>query len=99
MPPLLWLLTHANEPRRATNTGHHVQATPGVGSRTIVCRRAVPEPELLAAIARGGIALAWPMSTPPPRVTTEPAPTVPTVGVVMLDGTWQEARKIYNRSP
>lgn len=95
---MFWLLTHANEGRRATNTGHHVQDALGPGARTLVWRRAVPDPDLLAAISRGGVALAWPSPAPAANTASASPSGVPPTDVVILDGTWQEARKIYNRS-
>lgn len=95
MRPLrILLLTHERELSKSTNTGRVVLEALGQAATRIVWRRATPEPELLGMIEAGGVALVWPLA---PGGVVAPVPEPHTY--VVIDGTWQQARKIYNRSP
>lgn len=93
-PPRILLLTHEHELTKATNTGRVVLEALADAAMRIVWRRATPEPELLRTIEAGGVALVWPLSA-----RTAVAPVREPHTYVVIDGTWQQARKIYNRSP
>ncbi len=90
------LLTHAREIVKGTNTGRLVCDTLAQ-SRQLVWQRKAPDDALLEAIAEGDIALAWPVSES--ESTADIRRVSQASHVVILDGTWQEARKMYNHSP
>ena len=95
MAPLrIVLLTHEHELTKPTNTGRVVLEALGNAATRIVWRRATPEPELLRTIDAGGVVLVWPSAN---RGVVAPVRAPHTY--VVIDGTWQQARKIYNRSP
>ena len=95
MRPLrILLLTHEHELTKQTNTGRVVLEALGQAASRIVWRRATPDAELLRMIEAGGVALVWPLA---PKSHTAPVRELHTY--VVVDGTWQQARKIYNRSP
>ncbi len=92
--PEFLLLTHARELEKASNTGRLVlEALPG-RARCVPWSRREPDSALLKRLAEGGIALLYPGGEEPCRqeITVY-------AGFVLLDGTWQEARKMYNQSP
>ena len=93
-PPRILLLTHEHELSKATNTGRVVLQALGESARRVVWRRKEPQADLLRAIEAGGVALVWPFATGSPAVQAGEAQAF-----IVIDGTWQQARKIYNRSP
>lgn len=101
----LYLLTHEREFNRRSNSGRLVQAFLADKCRTIAWRRTEPDNELLAAIKSGRVALLAPKDKKlaPADSNEIPADNVKTVfdfdGFILLDGTWQEATKMFNKSP
>ncbi|MBB5211271.1 DTW domain-containing protein [Microbulbifer hydrolyticus] len=94
----IYLLTHERELDRNTNTGAialSVASGPEGVVQRIVWSRTSPNQNLLQLLAQGAVGLLYPLSE---ADGTE-------IGVdecehfILLDATWQEARKIYNRSP
>ncbi|MBM7072648.1 DTW domain-containing protein [Shewanella sp. 202IG2-18] len=87
------LLTHEREVSKKTNTGVLVSDVLGENARVVVWERKNPDPELLAQIENGKVALLYP---------TEYSEVVSAEtdfdSYIVLDGTWQEAQKIYNKS-
>lgn len=94
VPLRILLLTHEHELTKPTNTGRVVLEALGETARRIVWRRASAEPELLRTIEAGGVAVVWPLLA---RALV--ASVCEPHTYVVIDGTWQQARKIYNRSP
>lgn len=88
------LLTHEHELTKSTNTGRVVLEALGQAATRIVWRRASPDPELLRTLEAGGVALVWPLAAHGVVAADREPDTY-----VVIDGTWQQARKIYNRSP
>lgn len=89
----LILLTHSRETSKSTNTGQLIsRAIPNV--MTIIWQRTEPDAGLLKLIADGETVLVYP---------DENAISVNDISkyknFILIDSTWQEARKIYNRSP
>jgi len=87
------LLTHQRELDRKTNTGTLALAQCGDLVQRVVWERRNPDPTLVAAIEQGDAALVYP---------TEEAPVARVEDfqqLLLIDATWQEARKIYNHSP
>ncbi len=90
---MLFLLTHPRELERPTNTGQWIlEALPEQAER-IIWQRKHPNPRLLDALSAGRTALVYP--------TGEGSSTAcATVDhFILLDGTWQEAHKMYRLSP
>lgn len=90
---MLFLLTHERELERPTNTGQWVlDAVPEQAER-LVWQRKHPDPRLLEALAVGRTALVYPGG--------EGLPTswAAVEHFILLDGTWQEAHKMYRLSP
>lgn len=87
------LLTHSREVSKKTNTGQLVQQfIPH--TQTIVWRRTQPDKKLLQLIKSGNTALVYPSEDKESSVAHNDFETF-----ILIDSTWQEARKIYNRSP
>jgi len=93
----LILLTHSCEIQKATNTGHLVQKVVA-NTQTIIWQRTQPDPFLLDLINAEKTALLYPE-------LKEADDEISAVNVaefenfILIDSTWQEARKVFNRSP
>lgn len=89
----IFLLTHERELLRATNTS--VLATkvaPEIVER-IVWARNTPDPYLLDEINNKNTVLLYPVDD------AEAVSIDSFENIILLDATWQEARKIFNKSP
>lgn len=94
----IYLLTHAREIPKKTNTGRLVlDAFPELCER-IVWERPNPDPRLEQLAQDPGCALLYPASEFPEDYV-EPVKMEDIEHFVLLDGTWQQARKMYNQSP
>ena len=88
------LLTHERECNKNTNTGSLVLDVLGESAQIVVWNRVTPNPQLLKKIAEGSIALVY------PSVDSQPFSEASYFqNFLIIDSTWQEAQKIYNRSP
>lgn len=88
------LLTHSNELEKRSNTGRVVVEVLGSAAEQIRWDRMNPPAGLVEEIEAGGVALVYPGAAD--------ATDVDVTGItqfIIIDGTWQEARKIYQRSP
>ena len=100
------LLTHQREQFKKTNTGQLIQVQPGLDVTRIIWERTNPDQALLKMIAQGDVFLLYPdISICNPTVTV-PVYLRPYMQdntakkrFIIIDSTWQEARKIFNRSP
>lgn len=94
----LILLTHSREIHKASNTGQLVQQFVS-HTQTIIWQRTQPDPSLLDLISESNTALLYPADND----SCESDSLVPDVAnfenYILIDSTWQEARKIFNRSP
>lgn len=89
----IYLLTHERELLRASNTGALAQTVvPDIVER-VVWARNKPDPLLLAAINQNNTALLY------PTTDATSAPIENFENIILLDATWQEARKMFNHSP
>jgi len=87
------LLTHQRELDRKSNTGALALEHCGNTVERVVWERRHPDPALLDAIERGEAALVYPGG----ESTSARLEDFPQA--ILIDATWQEARKIYNHSP
>jgi DTW domain-containing protein YfiP len=90
----IFLLTHQRERYKNTNTGSLVVDVMGEKAEVIIWDRVTPNPKLLRVIDEGSIALLYPSADS--QLVCE---TIDYQNYIIIDGTWQEAQKIYNRSP
>ncbi len=88
------LLTHFKEFEKRSNTGQLVVDVLGTAAEQVRWDRMVPPVHLLEDIAAGGVALVYPGAVDVNAVGLEAISRV-----VLIDGTWHEARKIHQRSP
>ncbi|ABI71159.1 tRNA-uridine aminocarboxypropyltransferase [Shewanella frigidimarina] len=90
------LLTHSREMDRANNTGQLVKQVLGDNARVVEWHRKQPDAELLAAIEAGKVGLVFPSD----EITQEAGLSLASPEyLVIIDATWQEARKMFNQSP
>ena len=88
------LLTHFKELEKPSNTGQLVVEILGSVAEQICWDRLVPPAKLVAEIEAGGVALLY------PGTAEEPAGDLTGIRqIILIDGTWHEARKIHQRSP
>lgn len=88
------LLTHQRELAKSTNTGSLVVDVLGAAAEVIVWDRTNPSPILINYIESGSTALLYPSDDSKFMHSTAIFERY-----IIIDGTWQEARKIFNRSP
>ncbi len=89
----IYLLTHARELNKQTNSGRIVQKCLGGRVEIVVWKRTEPNQEIMALIDRDEIALLYPNVNDGPVKSCQDYDNF-----LILDATWQEARKMYNRS-
>lgn len=97
----IFLLTHAREMDRKTNTGSlAVNAADGMVER-ILWERLNPNQALLEMLERQEAVLMYPRkgSEQSSELSSELSDIEAFENIVIIDGTWQEAQKIVNRSP
>jgi len=87
----IYLLTHERELSRRSNTGKLVQQFLPEESSIVPWRRKEPDNQLLTAIKSGRVAILAPDAEDDRQLCDFDS-------VVLLDSTWQEARKMYRQS-
>lgn len=88
------LVTHEKELDRTDNSGALLESLQGIDSCQILWRRTQPDPQLVKAIEAGEAVLLTQQGG------GEQLNDISHVEhLIILDGTWQEARKMYNKSP
>lgn len=92
----IFLLTHYREIAKSSNTGALVTSVLGDKAKVITWERKCPSVELLACIKDKNIALLYPSEN---SIDIAGDTYVEYENYIVIDGTWQEARKIYNKSP
>ncbi len=90
----IYLLTHERERNKSTNSGRVVKDALGVEVEIHVWKRTEPPGAIVELIDRDEIALLYPDGDDSPAGSLANFENF-----LILDGTWQETRKIYNRSP
>ncbi len=90
----IYLLTHEREISKKSNTGKLVVKVAPDHSKVVVWKRKEPCIELLKEIETGRVALLY------PSIDSKPVEEMADIdSYILLDGTWQEAQKMYNKSP
>lgn len=89
----IFLLTHSRELDRKTNTGNIAIEHASAIVERIVWERKNPSQELLGVLNSSNAALLYPAE----NANETDIDTIE--NFVIIDSTWQEARKIYNQSP
>ncbi|GIC76411.1 tRNA-uridine aminocarboxypropyltransferase [Moritella sp. F3] len=87
----IYLVTHEREFSRRSNTGKLVQQFLPDETSIVAWRRKEPDSQLLAAIKTGRVAILAPGAEGEHDISDFDS-------LVLLDSTWQEARKMYSRS-
>ncbi|QFI38932.1 DTW domain-containing protein [Moritella marina ATCC 15381] len=87
----IYLVTHEREFSRRSNTGKLVQQFIPDETSIVAWRRKEPDSQLLAAIKTGRVAILAPGAEGEHDISDFDS-------LVLLDSTWQEARKMYSRS-
>lgn len=90
----IFFLTHAKELLRRTNTGRLASTLLGDDIEVVVWERTNPNKKLLERIEKGKVALVYPHET-----NEALSETSAYEAYIIIDSTWQEAQKIYNKSP
>lgn len=90
----LFLLTHLRETFKHSNTGQLVQLTLQEFCRTIIWERKRPDTDLLKLIENNKVALVYPANE-----DDEVKNINDYDHFIIIDSTWQQARKIMNKSP
>ncbi len=90
----LFLLTHQKEIFRKTNTGALAVELLANEVEVVLWERTKANKKLLDCIEQGNIALLYPHEESELLCATTPYETY-----ILIDSTWQEAQKIYNKSP
>ncbi|OGU00278.1 MAG: DTW domain-containing protein [Geobacteraceae bacterium GWC2_48_7] len=88
------LLTHFKEFDKRSNTGQLVLEVMGDAAEQVCWDRMNPPAGLVEEIEAGGVALVYPGSD---EENNDDLSDI--TQFILIDGTWHEARKIYQRSP
>jgi DTW domain-containing protein YfiP len=89
----IYLLTHQRELDRKTNTGKIVLNCLGDKAKQVIWDRVNPDQELIELIQNKNISLLY------PGENAKLLNLECFENILLIDSTWQEANKIYNRSP
>ncbi|MDO6747760.1 tRNA-uridine aminocarboxypropyltransferase [Gilvimarinus sp. 1_MG-2023] len=98
---IITLLTHATELHKPSNTGvithRRLSNFPEAQCHRVIWQRKQPDPALLQRLGALSSGLLYPSPTAIP-LTNHSALELPE-HLVLIDSTWQQARKIVNHSP
>ncbi|MDO8344947.1 MAG: tRNA-uridine aminocarboxypropyltransferase [Cellvibrio sp.] len=89
----IFLLTHERELLRPSNTGALAKNVAPEIVEQIIWARNTPNPSLLDAINHKNTVLLYPVDD------ADDSPIESFENIILLDATWQEARKMFNKSP
>jgi DTW domain-containing protein YfiP len=106
MVKTIWLLTHPTEFNKPSNTGHLVassvsaeSSSSAVDVRVVAWSRVYQEPTLLTALKEPSL-LVFPSEQAVELDVAQPELDLTAFSnLLIIDATWQLARKIYNQSP
>ncbi|REG82997.1 DTW domain-containing protein [Marinomonas pollencensis] len=92
----IWLLTHSEELKKESGTGKLVKSALADQCHVIVWARKEPDPQILA-LDPLNTAIVYLKTPTSPRLEKDQVCDIQ--NIIILDGTWQQARKMYNQSP
>ncbi|MCO4786615.1 MAG: DTW domain-containing protein [Marinomonas atlantica] len=94
----IWLLTHSEELKKANGTGQLICKHLPDNCTLIAWQRNEPS-QVLASLPYESTLVIYPTALSLDK-STALSPSIEAVEhVIILDGTWQQARKMYNRTP
>ena len=91
----IWLLTHSEETKKSSGTGKLIKDTLHNQCHVIEWARKQPNPELLA-LDPSNTAIVYLANPDSPTLGNKQITDMQ--NIIILDGTWQQARKMYNHS-
>ncbi|RCW94378.1 tRNA-uridine aminocarboxypropyltransferase [Marinomonas foliarum] len=93
---IIWLLTHSEELKKKTGTGKLVEEIMGSDCKVITWSRVDPSQDIVNLSPDNSL-LIYPNN----NVDSAPSNTklLNIENIIVIDGTWQQARKMYNQSP
>jgi len=94
----IYLLTHERETNKPSNTGRLVSKCLEDQAEVIIWKRKEPDSNLVKLIESGELVMLFPSQGGVGESDVETESIGDFESFVLLDSTWQEARKIYNRS-
>ena len=94
---MIYLLTHEREVLKRSNTGQIATQIAPDDVKVILWARKEPHLELLNLIEQGKVALVYPTEEGEEDNSSDGSKGFE--HFIVLDATWQEARKIFNKSP
>ncbi|MBM6551309.1 DTW domain-containing protein [Marinomonas ostreistagni] len=94
----IWLLTHSEELKKSNGTGQLVKQVLPTQCSIITWQRTEPN-AAICALPNDKTLLIYPR--PEEQIDQTPAEEIlnSVEHIIILDGTWQQARKMYNQSP
>lgn len=94
----IWLVTHSEELKKANGTGKLItQLLPNM-STVVIWQRKQPSSQIIE-LPLDTTVLVYPEQTASNASASPIEAGVPPEHLIILDGTWQQARKMYNQSP
>ena len=90
----VWLLTHSEELKKTTGTGRLVKSALGYECEIIEWSRVLPN-KAVTSLSPKNTLLIYPCDTEEQSFSVD---EIPAKNIIIIDGTWQQARKIYNKS-
>lgn len=94
----IWLLTHSEELKKANGTGKLVKATLQDNCSVIVWQRTITPLEI-AQLPVENTRLIYTATSSDEQLSPLGTEDNKIQHIIILDGTWQQARKMYNQSP
>lgn len=92
----IWLLTHTEELKKSTGTGKLVKDTLGLACKIVEWSRVAPDQEILDLDPNNTLLI----YSNNEAETTSCDKSLSTIeNIIIIDGTWQQAQKMYNKSP
>jgi DTW domain-containing protein YfiP len=92
----IWLLTHAEELKKTSGTGKLVKKTLGKECEIIEWSRVAPN-EAILNLSPSDTLLIYLSENEEQKTLNDSQ--ISNENIIIIDGTWQQARKMYNQSP
>ncbi|PYF77809.1 DTW domain-containing protein [Marinomonas alcarazii] len=93
---IIWLLTHSEELKKKTGTGKLVEEIMGTDCKVIIWSRVAPNPDIINLPLNNSLLI-----FPDNNIDSTQSNQLPLniENIIVIDGTWQQAQKMYNQSP